>query len=87
MTLPIGKEQFELVTMALNGMEYPAVYMSEGLQHRWIINPLEDGEISMDYQVIVAADLTAGYYDFTGMEDGGSRSPETLFECRITTEK
>ena len=41
MTLPIGKEQFELVTMTLNGMEYAAAYVSDGLEHRWYINPEE----------------------------------------------
>jgi hypothetical protein len=86
MTLPIGKEQFELVTMTLNGMEYAAAYVSEGLEHRWYINPEEGEEISSDYQVIVNADLTAGYYDFTGLEVGEEREAKTIFFCRFTAE-
>ena len=79
MTLPIGKEQFELVTMTLNGMEYAAAYVSDGLEHRWYINPEEGEEVSSDYQVIVKADLTAGYYDFTGLEVGEEREANTVF--------
>ena len=86
MTLPIGKEQFELVTMALNGMEYEAAYVSEGLEHRWHINPELGEEVRSDYQVIVNADLTAGYYDFTGQKDGEEREAETVFFCRFTAE-
>ena len=85
MTLPIGKEQFELVTMTLNGMEYAAAYVSDGLEHRWHINP-EEGEARSDYQVIVNADLTAGYYDFTGLEVGEEREAQTLFFCGFTAE-
>ena len=85
MTLPIGKEQFELVTMTLNGMEYAAAYVSEGLEHRWHINP-EEGDVRSDYQVIVKADLTAGYYDFTGLEVGEEREAKTVFFCRFTAE-
>lgn len=87
MTLPIGKEQFEMVTMTLNGMEYAAAYVSDGLEHRWHINPEEGEEVRSDYQVIVYADLTAGYYDFTGLEVGEERQAETLFFCRFTAEK
>ena len=86
MTLPIGKEQFELVTMTLNGMEYAAAYVSDGLEHRWYINPEEGEEVSSDYQVIVKADLTAGYYDFTGLEVGEEREVNTIFFCRFTAE-
>ncbi len=86
MTLPIGKEQFELVTMTLNGMEYAAAYVSDGLEHRWHINPEEGEEVSSDYQVIVEADLTAGYYDFTGLEVGEEREAKTVFFCRFTAE-
>ena len=86
MTLPIGKEQFKLVTMTLNGMEYAAAYVSEGLEHRWYINPEEGEEVSSDYQVIVKADLTAGYYDFTGLEVGEEREATTVFFCRFTAE-
>ena len=86
MTLPIGKEQFELVTMTLNGMEYAAAYVSGGLEHRWYINPEEGEEVSSDYQVIVKADLTAGYYDFTGLEVGEEREANTFFFCRFTAE-
>jgi hypothetical protein len=85
MTLPIGNDQFELVTMTLNGMEYAAAYVADGLEHRWHINP-EEGEVRSDYQVIVNADLTAGYYDFTGQEDGEERVAETAFFCRFTAE-
>ena len=86
MTLPIGKEQFELVTMTLNGMEYAAAYVSEGLEHRWHINPEEGEEVRSNYQVIVKADLTAGYYDFTGLEVGEEREAKTVFFCRFTAE-
>ncbi len=85
MTLPIGKEQFELVTMTLNGMEYAAAYVSDGLEHRWHISP-EEGEARSDYQVIVNADLTAGYYDFTRLKEGEEREPETHFFCRFAAE-
>ena len=86
MTLPIGKEQFELVTMTLNGTEYAAAYVSDGLEHRWHINPEEGEEVRSDYQVIVEADLTAGYYDFTGLEVGEEREAKTVFFCRFTAE-
>ena len=86
MTLPIGKEQFELVTMTLNGMEYAAAYVSDGLEHRWHINPEEGEEVRSDYQVIVEADLTAGYYNFTGLEVGEEREAKTVFFCRFTAE-
>ncbi len=86
MTLPIGKEQFELVTMTLNGLEYKATYVADGLEHRWHINP-EEGEVRSDYQVIVNTDLTAGYFDFTGVEDGDEREAETAFFCRFIAEK
>ena len=85
MTLPIGKEQFELVTMTLNGMEYKAPYVADGLEHRWHINP-EESKVESVYQVIVMADLTAGYFDFTGVEDGDEREAETVFFCRFTAE-
>ena len=37
--------------------------------------------------MIVEADLSAGYYDFTGVEEGEKRLPETRFQCRISVEK
>ena len=86
MTLPIGKEQFELVTMTMNGMEYPAAYVSYGLEHRWLINPEEGEEFDSDYHVVLNPDLSAGYYDFTGLKEGEEREPETLFFCSITAE-
>jgi len=85
MTLPIGKEQFERVTMTLHGMEYTAAYVSDGLEHRWHISP-EEGETRSDYQVIVNADLTAGYYDFTNLKEGEEREAETVFFCSFTAE-
>jgi len=87
MTLPIGKEQFGLVTITLNGMEFTAAYVSDGLEHRWYINPEEGEEVSSDYQVIVNADLTATYYDLKGLKVGEERQAQTDFFCRFVAEK
>jgi len=83
MTLPLGKEQFERVTVTLNGKEYTAAYVSDGLEHRWYINPEEGDEVSSDYQVIVNADLSAGYYDLTGLEVGEEPQAQLDFYCRF----
>ena len=44
MLLPISSEELPFVMMSLHGMEYPAFYTPEGLQHRWLIIASESEE-------------------------------------------
>ena len=79
MTLPIGEHQ-STVTMTLNGMDFRALYLVEGMEQRWVIDPAKNGN---NYLVILGANLIAGYYDFSNVAEGEETTAEALFQCRI----
>ena len=76
LTLPVAPLQSEvgMVTVTFHGERLEATYMRTGLTQLWIF---EDG-----LYVKVDPDLTAAYMDFRGAEEGETRKPEAVFECR-----
>ena len=76
LTLPVAPLQSEvgMVTVTFHGERLEATYIRNGLTQLWVF---EDG-----LYVKVDPDLTAGYMDFRGAEEGETRKPESVFECR-----
>ena len=61
------------VEIALHGEVMDAYYLRDGLGHKWYLAS------DTDLQIIMDAELHAGYYDFRNSE---SARPETMFECK-----
>ena len=69
----ISEDGLTVVEIALHGDVLNAYYMRDGLQKRWYL--AED----TDLEIILDAELNAGYYDFRNSK---TTSPETMFECK-----
>jgi len=62
-------------TVIIMGYVNPAVIHRDGFVIRWLF---ED-----NYQIIMNRDNTAGYYDFTGIEENEERLPGKLSCARL----
>ena len=63
-----------MVDVIFHGEQLEAIYTRSGLTQLWMF---EDSlYIKLD------PDLTAGYWDFRGAEEGEERKPEAVFECK-----
>ncbi len=81
MALPIGEHQ-GWVTTTLNGMDLRALYLADGLEQRWVIDPAKNEH---NYQIVLRMGLYASYYDFSNVAEGEETKAEAVFECRIVT--
>ena len=76
LTLPVAASNSDAgaVTMTFHGEQLLAMYQRSGLTQLWMF---EDG-----LYVKVDPDLSAAYMDFRGAEEGETRKPDAVFECK-----
>lgn len=60
------------------GISYRAFYALKGLKNEWFF-----GDKDENYLIVVKADGSGLYYDFTGAEKGENRTPEEVFQCDL----
>jgi len=77
LTLPVLKINGTVI-VTFHGTKIAAYYKRLGLNQLWNFD-FDDPNTS--HYVQLSPDLTAGYYDFTGAEEGEKRKPESVFEC------
>jgi len=73
--LPVPEQEGTEVKVLLHGMPYEAVFSRKGLTQVWALDN------DRDLQVQLGPDLNAGYFDFTGEEEGEQREAESAFYC------
>ena len=76
LTLPVAPLNAEvgMVNVTFHGDTLEAIYQRSGLTQLWIF---EDS-----LYIKVDPDLTAAYMDFRGAEEGETRKPDAVFECK-----
>lgn len=76
LTLPVAplNSDVGMVDVIFHGDQLEATYVQSGLSQTWVF---ED-----HLYVKVDPDLDAQYWDFRGAEEGETRKPEAVFECK-----
>lgn len=75
--LPVPKQEGIEVNVLLHGMPHAAAFSRKGLTQVWAFDD------NRDLQVKLGPDLTASYFDFTGVEEGEQRAVESVFFCTL----
>ena len=76
LTLPVAplNSDVGMVNVTFHGEQLEAIYQRSGLTQLWIF---EDS-----LYIKVDPDLTASYMDFRGADEGETRKPDAVFECK-----
>jgi len=76
LTLPVAplNSDVGMVNVTFHGDQLEAIYQRSGLTQLWIF---EDS-----LYIKVDPDLTASYMDFRGADEGETRKPDSVFECK-----
>ena len=76
LSLPVAplNSDVGMVNVTFHGDQLEAIYQRSGLTQLWIFE--ENLYIKVD------PDLTAAYMDFRGADEGETRKPDAVFECK-----
>ena len=77
LSLPIGDDEGEVVVITLRGKLLDAYFLRTGLDYRWVV----DGDTN--YQIVLGPDMVAGYYDFSGEDEGERVRADNNFYCKL----
>ena len=80
LTLPVPPNNAEIASVDIwfQGNTLPVTYQRQGLTQLWVFDV--DG-----LYVKVDPDNDAQYWDFRGAEEGETRKPDAVFECKKRT--